>query len=370
MPPSINDLIYERALSHAVDLQQYSNQVVKRIMAVLNRSDARLFSELTQALERLDPSSFTVERLESLLYSVRSVNRDAYATAGNELRDELKAFVEYESAYQRQALVSLLPVQVHVAAIDAGALAAAALSRPFQGVLLRDVWSDLDATKMKKVRQSLAQGFAESKTTDQIIRELRGTRAKGFADGLLEVTRRDAEAVVRTALGHFAGYTQDKFVEANTDLIAATVWQSTIDLRVSTICLIRDGKRYTPDTHKPIGHSIPWLGGPGRAHWRCRSHQTYILFSHKELGIDAPEVILRDGTRASLDGQIPKDVKLPEWVKDQSAARQDELFGPTRGALLRSGGLKVEDLYSFKGQFLDLKTLRERDAKAFAKAGL
>lgn len=365
-----NELLLDESIRHQLQLSSYSNTVVRKVIAVLNRSDDRLFAELTVALGGMDANSFTVERLRALLFSIAAVSSSAYAQVGRVLEAELRDFVEYEAAYQRLALVSVLPVQVSVAAIDVGAVVAAAFSRPFQGVLLREVWPDLDATKMKKIRQAIAQGFAESKTTDQIIRELRGTKARGFSDGLINVTRRDAEAVVRTALGHFAGYTQDSFVEANQDIIKAVVWSSHIDLRVSKICLIRDGKLYTPATHKPIGHAIPWGSGPGRIHWNCRSAQTYVLKSFKELGIDIEGDSNLQGTRASLDGQIPKEVKLPEWVQRQSAARQDALFGPTRGKLLRSGDLKVQDLYSTKGQYLDLNQLRERDAKAFEKAGV
>ena len=64
----------------------------------------------------------------------------------------------------------------------------AALARPFQGVLLKNVWSDLDVQKFKKVRQSIAQGYVEGKTTEQIIRELRGTRAKGYEDASFSAT--------------------------------------------------------------------------------------------------------------------------------------------------------------------------------------
>lgn len=367
---SVNDLIQSESIRHAIDLQKYSNATVARIIAVLNRSDKRLFAELTERLQTMDPASFSIERLESMLTSVRSLNTQAYAEVERELTQTLKDFTAYEVSYQRQMLVSMVPVQVSVAVVSAEAVYAAAVARPFQGVLLREVWKDLDAMKMKKVRQTIAQGFAESKTTDQIIRELRGTRARGYADGFLEVSRRDAEAVVRTALGHMAGFAQDRTVEANTDLIKAVVWSATLDLRTTTICRIRDGRQYTPDTHKPIGHAIPWLSGPGRAHWRCRSHQAYVLKSHAELGIDAPDVVVDGKTRASMDGQVPADVSYSDWITKQSAARQDEVLGPTRAKLLRDGGLKVEDMYSQKGQYLTLEELKSRDASAFKKAGL
>ena len=366
---SVNELLRDEAIRHAVDLQQYSNQTVRRIMSVLNRADDRLFAELTQALQRLEPASFTVERLESMLYSVRSINSEAFKLAGQSLTSELRDMVEYEAAYQRQALVTVLPVQVHVAAISAEMTYAAALARPFQGVLLKGVLDDLEAGKAKKIRQAVAQGYTESKTTDQIVRELRGTRVNGYADGLLQGTRRDVEAVTRTALGHMAGFTQDRFLDANVDLIKGVVWSSKLDMSTSEICRIRDGKLYTPETHKPIGHSIPWLAGPGRAHWNCRSYQTAVLKSHKDLGIDIPEIVVEGKTRASVDGQVPADTTYGQWLEKQSAARQTEVLGVTRAKLMRDGKLSMADMHNSKGQFLTLNELRARDAGAFKRAG-
>lgn len=274
---SVNDLLQDESIRHQVALQGYSTGVVQRIMAVLNRSDARLAAELAQLLESMSPTTFKMERLESLLSSVRSLSTAAYDQMGKALSDELREFVAYEVSYQHQMLVSHVPVAVHVAAVSAESVYAAALARPFQGVLLKNVWSDLEAQKFKKVRQSIAQGYVEGKTTDQIIRELRGTRAKGYEDGLIQRDRRDVEAVVRTALGHTAGMAQDRVMEANTDLLKALQWSSTLDLRTSAPCRIRDRLLYAPGDHKPIGHKVPWLAGPGRLHWRAVVAGTPVL---------------------------------------------------------------------------------------------
>lgn len=367
---SVNELLADEATRHAVALQKYSNSVVQRIMAVLNRSDGRLFAELTERLERMDPASFSIERLESMLTSVRTLNTQAYNQVERELTEQLREFVAYEASYQQQMLVAHVPAVVSVAAVDVGAVYAAAVARPFQGTMLKDVWKDLDAKKFRQVRQAIAQGFVESKTTDQIIRELRGTRAKGFKDGLVETSRRDVEAVVRTALGHMAGFVQDQSAEENKDLIKAVRWSATLDTRTSPICRPRDGKLYEPVSHKPVGHAFPWLSGPGRAHWRCRSAQVFVLKTNKELGIDVPEVVVVGKTRASMDGQVPAETTYSDWLSKQSASRQDEVLGQTRGRLLREGKLPLERMYSQKGEFLTIQELRERDAKAFSAAGL
>jgi hypothetical protein len=79
---------------------------------------------------------------------------------------------------------------------------------------------------------------------------------------------------------------------------------------------------------------------------------------------------LPEGTRASMDGQVPQSTNYGDWIKSQSAARQDEALGPTRGKLLRDGGLSIDSFYNDKGLELTLAQLRERDAAAFARAGL
>ncbi|MFG5778028.1 minor capsid protein [Comamonas sp. J-3] len=329
-----------------------------------------MLAELAEALSDVDPVSFKAERLASMLASVRTIIGAGNAEAGQKLLDELKQFVDYETAYLHQMLLANTPALVHVAAVSTTAVYSAAMSRPFQGILLKEVWKDLTTQQFKSVRQAIAQGYLEGKTTDAIIRELRGTKAKGFTDGLLEKSRRDVEAVVRTAIAHTAGNAHDAFYEKNSDIIKALKWSSTLDLRTTPQCRIRDGKLYTPDGHKPIGHSIPWGAGPSRLHWRCRSVSVPIAKSNKELGIDLPELELRNKTRASMDGQVSADTTYAEWLKKQSASRQDEVLGPTRGKLLRSGKMEVSEMYSHKGVFLTLDELRARDAGAFKRAGL
>ena len=95
-----NEVLLDRTIGHQVDLQHYANGVVQRLIATLNRTDADLFAQLTQALERLPAESFTVERLESMLSSVRMLNAHAYQIIDRELTTELRALTAYEAGFQ------------------------------------------------------------------------------------------------------------------------------------------------------------------------------------------------------------------------------------------------------------------------------
>ena len=371
---TVNAELHDATIGHQVDLQQYTNGVVQRIIALLNRTDADLFARLSAALEQMDPASFTVERLDSLLQSVRALNVQAYQEVGRELNTVLREFAAYEAGWQQQLFSSTIPPQVQatigVASVNAEQVYAAAMARPFQGRLLREWASSIEADRMARIRDSVRMGFVQQETIQDVVRRVRGTKAKGYSDGIIEIDRRNAEAVVRTAVSHTAGFTRDRFMEGNSDLIKAQVWTATLDSRTSEVCRPRDGKQYQPvSPYKPIGHSLPWLGGPGRAHWNCRSTAVPVVKSWRELtGVDGLE--FSPSERASMDGAVPADLTYGQWLKRQSAARQDQILGPTRGALLRRGGLEVDKFYSDKGVYLTLDQLRERDAAAFRKAGV
>lgn len=369
MAQTVNQQLQDAAVSHAVDLQHYSTEVVRRIMALLNRTDADLAAALSQALERLPASEFSVDRLELLLQSVRSLNSQAYVTVGQELTSEMRKLAEYEAGYQLQLFQTVLPPQVvasvGVAGVNVEQVYAAAMARPFQGVLLREALTGLEQSRAKLIRDQVRMGYIQQETVQQIVTRLRGTRAKAYQDGLWERPRRDLEAVVRTAISHTAGVARDRFHESNSDLLKGFQWLSTLDLRTSVEwCVPRDHLKYTLD-HKPIGHNFKWLAGPGRLHWNCRSTSTPIVKSWRELGFSGDE--FTPSERASMDGAVAAETTYPDWLKKQSTARQDQVLGPERGKLFRQGGLGLREMFDRRGQFMTLEQLKAQDAKAFHK---
>ena len=363
-----NEKLIHATISHELDLRRYSDSVVYRIIAVLNRSDSAMAAELVVKLESMSPTAFSIERLEGMLYSVRQLNAQAFADVQRELTQELRDFAQYEAAWNQAVLADVLPAKIMAVGVSVDQVAAASLSRPFQGNLLKGFLSELEEKKARLIRQAVADGFVQGKTTADIVRSIRGTKAKGYSDGIIEITRRDAQAIVRTALSHTAAAATRKTHEANSDLIKGFVWLATLDQRTSSQCRIRDHKQYDK-AHKPIGHSYPWGAGPGSLHWNCRSKSTPILKSLKEItGLDIEDFEIDE--RASMDGVVPGATDYATWIKKQSAARQDDVLGKSRAELLRKGDLSLADLYSAKGSPLTLDQLRERHAAAFRKAGL
>lgn len=368
--PTANELLQDATIEHSVHVERFSNSTVRKIIARLNLVNERLARELQEAIDKMPQSTFKIERLESLLFSVNKTLKESFGDASKQLQIELEDFAKYEASFQEMMLKDVLPAQVSVASISGNQVYAAAMSRPFQGVMLRDSLEGIDAVTRAKIRQTISAGIIEGRTTQQIVREIYGTRANKYADGLMQKSRRDVETIVRSSISHVSSVGREMSNKANEDIIKALKWVSTLDLRTSEKCRVRDNLLYTPVTHKPIGHSIPWLSGAGNLHYSCRSVSVPVLKSWKELGIGLEGSANIQSTRASLDGQVPQDKSYADWIKQQSFERQVEVLGVTRAKLLRDGGLSMEDLYSQKGQYLTLQELLSKQTSAFKKTGL
>lgn len=234
--PTVNEALQTAAIDHSHDLIRYQNQVVYKVIALLNRTDKDLFEQIQSALMRLPPEAFTVERLDSLLSSVREINSAAYQKIRFELQAELSQLVAYEQGYQSQLFQNTLPVTLQVASVPVAQVVSSAMSRPFQGRLLSEWMAGLEADKAAKIRDAVRIGYVEGQPIADIVRRIKGTKARQYQDGIIEITRRNAETVVRTAISHTANHTRQKFAEANSELVKGVKWVSTLDGRTSETC--------------------------------------------------------------------------------------------------------------------------------------
>lgn len=358
---SLDDAI----ISHAVDLAAYSNSVVRKMMRILTEVDERLFAELVATLSRMSPSEFSVARLVQLLRSVREINDEAYRRLGRELAGDMGLLAAYEAEFADTLLRAAAADPLGLVAVAVPQVAAAVLEQPMRGRLMSEWASTLGQARMRRIQDSVAMGFIEGRTVGELVKGLRGTRAQNYADGLLAIDRRDAEAVVRTAVGHYAAAAREEVYRANAGAIEALVWTSTLDSRTSEWCRPRDGLEYSPEPpHKPLGHKFPWLGGPGRIHWNCRSTCVPRLKAAKALGLGDR------AARAAQDGPVSGKMTYEQWLRRQSAARQDEILGPSRGLLFRRGAYKIDRFYDNRGRYLTLNELRQRDRQTFKELGL
>lgn len=122
-------------------------------------------------------------------------------------------------------------------------------------------WLRQAAQLEQRVFDQLNIGIVQGEDIRQLVRRLRGTRARGFTDGVMEVSRRDATRLVRTQFNAVANTAQLAVYDAHPESIRAIRHTSTFDGRTSVLCVGRHGLQYTVPAHTPLGHTIPFLGG-------------------------------------------------------------------------------------------------------------
>jgi SPP1 gp7 family putative phage head morphogenesis protein len=353
--PTANEEALDAAVRHQIGLLRYSSSVVKKVVSLLNRIDDRLVAEI--AKRGIGDESFTQRRLNLLLDSVRAIIAEAYGRATTSLNDELKDLAGYERDFQLGLLGKSLPVRWDFIKPTSAQLYAAVTARPFEGRLLKDWYSDLEAGAYRRLRDTIRMGYVEGRTTDQIIRDVRGTRAQQYKDGVLEISRRGAEATVRTAINHTATVARNEVYKENASVIKGVRWVSTLDARTSAVCRGRDGKVYPLDS-----------GPRPPAHINCRSSTAPVLKSWKEMGINLKEA--PEGTRASMDGQVAASVTYQDWLKRQPKEVQDDILGVSKAQLFRKGDLPLDRFVDRAGHEYTLDELRQRESEVFQKAGI
>jgi SPP1 gp7 family putative phage head morphogenesis protein len=395
---TINEAYRDAAIARQVDVRRYSAGVSKKINTLLAEADRDLSDLLAARLARFEgkPIDYTGARWGALLEELRAARQKVLAQIADQVTPELEQLAATEAGAELGALSDSIGLNISFSAVPLDKLKAIATSRPFQGRLLKDWFQGLESLDRARLQQAVQLGMVNGEPIDDIVRRVVGTRANNYADGVLSMTRRDATAVVRTAVNHVSNAARNEVWEANSDIIQAKVWTSTLDGRTSPICRARDGHG-APVGDNSLPADIPPLSPPDvqpPAHVNCRSVMVAVIDGLGLLG-DRPAVTDTRGRKArEVDfrrlakeqgktiqevradwaarnvGRVPATLRYEEWLRGQSPGLQDEILGRSKGRLFRQGGLSLEGFVDRAGNELTLAQLSDRVPEAFRAAGI
>lgn len=353
----VNEKLVDLELRHQVNLHKLANGEVRKVFKLLKEAETEIVNRIQILDESGSAQSFTRQRLDALLTSIKQISAQAYTQIHATVSGTLSDLVVHEVEFQAATLVASIPVNFVLAQPAEAQLRAAIADEPWHGKLLKEWANELDAATFARARDQIRLGFVQGETTPQIVQRIRGTRALNFKDGIMQASRNQAESFVRTSLSAVANYGRNEIYKENSDLIKAVMFTATLDNSVCPICGNLDGKTFPIDS-----------GPRPPIHRGCRCTTTPVTKSFKELGIDLDEA--SPGERASMNGAVPDAETFSSWIKKQSAEIQDEVLGKTKGALLRRGDLDVGDFVNNKSHIFTIEELRAREPRAFKKAGL
>lgn len=418
-----NEVLFDRAVRHQIDVRRYTNTELRRVAAYLERADARTAEMVRSMLPKIgvkagvkivpeiDMTEAQKRRYLQLLADIRELRQAAISEMRKRFNKDSVELVKVEADFEASLLNMSIPIaEVSAATVSAAQVRSVVFQQPFRGKVLKKWMDELAVKDRQVVDATIRNGFVEGQTTDDMVRALVGTRSAGYANGATALTRRSAAGIVRTATNAFATGAREEVWKANSDIIVGMRWTSILDGRTTDICMGRDGK-LAPVGEGTPPQGTPLLDPPGArppAHFNCRSMMVPVLDyenvagerpfitdtrnrrqrevdfradakrkagAEKWKGLSRSErndLIKKQRKQWSLEniGRVPAKMTYQTWLKRQPAKFQDEVLGKTKGALFRRGKLRLDQFTDRAGNSLTLKQLKSRYPDAFEEANI
>ena len=381
-----NDGVADGIITHAVNLERLKSSEVQAVWAMLRKVQG----DIIEQLNALDPTAVggktRIKRLERLLNNTKATIRANYALIQKNHSGTLTTIADLEGKAIQQAVGAGVggEPKIGVALLNSlpptPVLRALVNNTLIMGAPHKEHWARQAGDLQQRFQDQMREGILAGEGVDNLVRRVRGTQAGNFKDGIMEVKRYQAAALVRTSVQAVSNAARQTVIEANADIFNGVQWLSTLDSRTSDICKARSGLRWDNDFN-PIGHSKQWSAPP--AHWNCRSVVTPITKSFSELagkkvamksgeltenfknelgklGFTAVQIKgIRRNMQSSMDGAVPAEFTYEDWIRRKPEEFQKQVLGDARWRLWNSGKIGFVDLVDQRSNPLSLDQLQE-----------
>lgn len=409
---AVNDELQDLMIEHAVDLERVKAGLVDRVTTILEGTRRDILDQL-RGIDPAGPPQTTYRRtrLRKLLGQIDRTLGGAYGRMSEELLEGLQGVARAEHLVTVAAINDAVGFDISHVTLSPSRLESLAKGTIVRGLPTERHWKAQLEDVRRSFERHLTLGIVEGQTTEEIARRVGLDKTIRKAIGpsgaipsrdIMRAARRNATALTRTSVINVHNAARLETYQDNSDIIEEIQWLSTLDTRTTIECMTRDGKRYTL-AGDPVGHSIPFLGGPP-VHWQCRSTTTPVLRSWdsistlttaggtqksknavfrqrlRERGWSEERIKkARQRLRASMDGGVPRKTTYSAWLRRMEKKLDGEALerfiqrtlGRTRWNLWRSGKIKFEQLIDQQGNPLSVDALeRLAEKKAIKKKAI
>lgn len=285
--------------------------------------------------------------LTLLARSFAQASNDSIDAYFAKLEKRMIALAGSEAAFEATALDKVTKKAISILETDRAYSYVKNLPMGHDGSTVAQFLAKWKRTEAEKLDNLVRKAWVDGKTLEQLQRELRGTKT---ITGWSKESLRRNNSNMKTLVQHVSMASKEAVWMANKQTVNGYRWISILDGKTSDICRSLSRRVYR------IG-----MGPLPPAHWGgCRSYVIAELVSESITG--------------KIVAAASKDPSYYAWLKTQPASFQDDVIGPTRGKLLRDGGMSAEKFSQlnlgrdFKP--LTLKEMEDRNPLAFERAGI
>ena len=320
--PNAADLAADEIRAFSVDLERFSADIRNRALEFLRKLEEELIALLRKHdLGEVTLTSAKQRRMEKLLEQTQATIATAYAGIRDEVKADLREVAALSAANAGGSINAAVGVDIATTALAPERIKKLVDDTMIQGSVAREWWANQAATTLRAFRDQVQKGYASGEGVDEIVRRVRGSASLNYADGVMNIARRNAEALVRTSVQTISNSARTETFEANSDVISGLQQISTLDSRT---CLTFYEKVVMDDgSQKSIGNvkaSDIVMGG-------SRSPRR-VLKTLKTVSVRLVKVTLDNGSVITCTSDHPflvENGNRQEWVESQDLLSGVEL---------------------------------------------
>lgn len=408
----LNDQIADKLIGHTVDVLRFSETVRVDVLNTLQAMATDLEKQITAAkIANVDPNSYKLKRMETLLATARKTIATSYEKinkhtddqlfevaklSGDQVVDSISSSLIKAGTAKTKAWETKHEAAANSYAVELNSYFSTSLTpnhwralvkdTMVQGSPAKDWWAKQSVDTQNRFMSQIRIAVAAGETNDQIVKRIIGSEIstkvvelpdgtqrliKVTTGGVLDTSKREATALVRTAVQTVANEAKMDVYEENEDILGGYQALVTLDTRTSEICRARSKCAWdfkgNPLPESPLKIPFP---GPPPWHFNCRTILVPITKSWAQLATEAgadSEVVQKlqkapnfEPTQSSMDGQVSGHLSYEDWLRKQSTERQVEVLGKAKYELWKTGKLTMADLVDTSGSPLTLEQLKAK----------
>lgn len=324
-------------LRNALQLQRLSAGQEQEATRILQELEA----ELRALLNSQTLSDASRAEIEKLVNQADDIIQPAYSDIAASLDTHGLAVIVAERTVQ--AMEDVFPSAIK--AVTAERLASLTTDVMIYGSPASAWWQKQGEDTAFRFAAQVRQGVINGESNEGIVARIAGGKGN---PGLMDLARRNARALVHSAVMSAANDARLATFRKNAALLDGVRWLSTLDSHTCITCAALDGASWNLDGDRINGTKLDFQAPP--QHFACRCVLTPIPKAIE--GVDLPE-----GDRASSQGPIAAGTTFADFLKRQSPGFVDEVLGKRRAELFLAGKLTITDLVSGTGRELTLEEL-------------
>lgn len=318
-----SDDALESVSNHQIDILRVEAGLRAAVIERLIELEGSLTTTLSRNGDNLTANKYA--KLDALLKQTTGQIIDAYSQIEGVSKNDLQQLAKLEGKQAVKIVNGTIGADVVSVALSPKQLEAIVDDPIIFGNSSKTWWESQSEDLRAKFGAAMREGLLRGESIDELARRVRGTKANGYADGIMEKKKREAEALVRSSVISTANEARLRTYQEMPDLVKGIQWVATLDGRTTPICRALDGKVWRLPDFAPVGHDKKYPGPT--AHFNCRSTQIAVLRSWEELSGKKLPSIGADELQAALEKKLAARGWDPEKIAKAKANTRASMDG-------------------------------------------